>query len=409
MEKVNGRYNVGGVLLPRPFKIRRLGHFGFNCSNLDGGIEFYTKLLGFKLTDELDLRKFPIPELQDALASIEDPRLVFTTHGTDHHALALAHRSVGALFGDDKASPDITVNQITWQVGTLEEVVEAYRFFEERRVPIRRMGRDMPGSNWHVYISDPDGHTIELYYGIEQTGWDGKSKPLPMYYRRFDTVPELPQMPEYMEVEEATQKGIDIFSGHRYREPLPSSYDVGGVLLARPFKITRIGPVGVFVRDVARSQEFYTGMLGFVTTEEVVFKGRRCLFLRNGTEHHSLGLFPKELRQELGLSAHTSLMTFGAEVGSYEQLRSATAFLKEKGVKFVNTIPPDLYPGIDYAAHALDQDGHCIQLYYYMEQVGWDGKPRPQRLRRAVQEEWPETVEPLSDTYVDQTFQGPLG
>jgi len=141
----------------------------------------------------------------------------------------------------------------------------------------------------------------------------------------------------------------------------------------------------------------------------VVFKGRRCLFLRNGTEHHSLGLFPKELRQELGLSAHTSLMTFGAEVGSYEQLRSATAFLKEKGVKFVNTIPPDLYPGIDYAAHALDPDGHAIQLYYYMEQVGWDGKPRPQRLRRAVQEEWPETVEPLSDTYVDQTFQGPLG
>ena len=27
-------YNVGGVLLPRPFKIRRLGHFGFNAVNL---------------------------------------------------------------------------------------------------------------------------------------------------------------------------------------------------------------------------------------------------------------------------------------------------------------------------------------------------------------------------------------
>jgi hypothetical protein len=23
--------------------------------------------------------------------------------------------------------------------------------------------------------------------------------------------------------------------------------------------------------------------------------------------------------------------------------------------------------------------------------------------------EWPETLEPLSDTYVDQVFQGPLG
>jgi len=76
---------------------------------------------------------------------------------------------------------------------------------------------------------------------------------------------------------------------------------------------------------------------------------------------------------------------------------------------YVNTIPPELHPGIDYAAHVLDPDGHCLQLYYYMEQVGWDGKPRPRGERRRVQEEWPEVLEPLSDTYVDQTFQGPLG
>lgn len=409
MQKVNGRYNVGGVLLPRPFKIRRLGHFGFNCSDLKEGVEFYTKLLGFRLTDELDLSKLPIPELQNALASIKDPRLIFTTHGTDHHALALAHKSVGAVFGDDTDSPDITVNQITWQVGTLEEVVEAYGFFKDRGVRIRRMGRDMPGSNWHVYVADPDGHTIELYYGIEQVGWDGKSKPLPMYYRRFDTVPELPQMSEHMEVEEAVQKGIDIFLGHRYREPLPGTYNVGGVLLPRPFKITRIGPVGLFVSDGGRTEEFYTEMLGFVKTEEVTFKGRRCVFLRNGTEHHSLGLFPKELRHELGLSAHTSCMTFGVEVGSYAELGNAVAFLKEKGVKFVHSIPPDLYPGIDYAAHVLDPDGHTIQLYSYMEQVGWDGRVRTAGERRRVGTAWPDTLEPLSDTYVDQVFQGPLG
>ena len=48
-------------------------------------------------------------------------------------------------------------------------------------------------------------------------------------------------------------------------------------------------------------------------------------------------------------------------------------------------------------------------LYYYMEQLGWDGKPRPQAQRRQVQKEWPETLEPLSDTYMDQVYQGPLG
>ena len=388
MQIVDGRYSVGGVLYPRPFKIRRLGHFGLNLSHLDAGTDFYTRLLGFRLTDRLDLSTLPIPELR--------------------HALALAHTSIGALFGDPTDSPDITVNQITWQVGTLQEVVDACRFFEARGVRIRRMGRDMPGSNWHVYVSDPDGHTIELYYGIEQVGWDGKSKPVSMYYRRFDQVPALPQRSEEMEVEETIEKGIDVFAGHRWKDPGGAAYDVGGVLLARPFKITRIGPVGLFVNDLARSEAFYVDTLGFGRTEEVGFRGRRCVFLRNGTEHHSLALFPKELRQDLGLSAHTSLMTFGAELGSYAQLRSAVGFLKTQGAKFVD-VPAELHPGIDYAAHVLDPDDHLVQLYYYMEQVGWDGRPRPRAERRAVGGEWPETLEPLSDTYIDQTFQGPLG
>ena len=47
-----------------------------------------------------------------------------------------------------------------------------------------------------------------------------------------------------------------------------------------------------------------------------------------------------------------------------------------------------------------------------MEQVGWDGVPRPAGQRPTVHErieDWPEAVEALTDTYVDQVFQGPLG
>ena len=49
-----------------------------------------------------------------------------------------------------------------------------------------------------------------------------------------------------------------------------------------------------------------------------------------------------------------------------------------------------------------------------MEQIGWDGRPRPAELRRqgapgSDSAAWPEALEPLSDTYADQTFQGPLG
>jgi hypothetical protein len=96
-------------------------------------------------------------------------------------------------------------------------------------------------------------------------------------------------------------------------------------------------------------------------------------------------------------------------VGSYQQLREAVAFLKAHGVTMLDPLPPELSLGTDYVAYALDPDGHCIQLYYYMEQVGWDGRVRPQSQRRRVTTEWPEALEPLSDTYVDQIFQGPLG
>ena len=274
---------------------------------------------------------------------------------------------------------------------------------------IQRVGRDMPGSNWHVYVYDPDGHTNEFYYGIEQVGWNQLSKPRPMYYRGFNEKPSLPQMSEAAELAEAREKGIDVLAGHLPQHTLKAVFDVEGVLLPRPFKITKIGPVNLFVEDVDRAESFYTERLGFVRSEEAVYQGARCVFLRCGAEHHSVGLFPKELRRILGLSERSTCMSFGVEVGSYSQLREAVAFLKSHGVTFVDSIPPELYPGIDYTAFALDPDGHCIQLYYYMEQVGWDGRVRPAAQRRQVNGQWPEALEPLSDTYVDQVFQGPLG
>jgi catechol 2,3-dioxygenase-like lactoylglutathione lyase family enzyme len=230
-----------------------------------------------------------------------------------------------------------------------------------------------------------------------------------MYYRGFNEKPPLPQMSEAAEVAEAVDRKIEVYSGHRPRDNLAAKYDVEGILLPRPFKITKVGPVGLFVGDIERAENFYTERLGFVRSEDTVYRGARCVFLRCGAEHHSLALYPKELRRILGLSEHTTCMSFGVEVGNYAQLREAVAFLKAHGVTFVDSIPPELYPGIDYTAFALDSDGHCIQLYYYMEQIGWDGRVRPASERRRVNGQWPEALEPLSDTYVDQVFQGPLG
>lgn len=401
-------YDVGGVLLDRPFKIRRLGHFGYNVNNMEQNLHFYRDLLGFKRSDTLDFGK--MPGLDEKLKDVTETVGNFFHYGGDHHAFVLFPAPALNAMRPEAQGPDgdVTINQITWQTGSLAEVVNGSNFFKEREVPITRVGRDMPGSNWHVYPIDPDGHVNELYYGIEQIGWQGRSKPKSMYYRGFGVAPELPQMNEEAEVQEALEKGIDILSGFGEVDTLPAKYDVEGVLLSRPFKITKIGPVDLFVRDVSASVDYYVQELGFKITEEDTYNGHRLVFLRNGSEHHSLAIFPKALRQELGCSAHTSSASFGVEVGTYSQLRNAVAFLKENGVSF-KEMPAELHPGIDYAAYAMDPDGHLLQLYCYMEQIGWDGKTRPKDQRRQVSADWPETLEPLSDTYVDQVFQGPLG
>jgi len=125
-------------------------------------------------------------------------------------------------------------------------------------------------------VYDPDGHTNEFYCGIEQVGWNDLSKPRAIYYRGFRQEPPLPQMAENAEVVEALhEKGVDIFGGYRYEEQLPATHDVEGVLLPRPFKITKIGPVHLFVEDVDTAEAFYTQTLGFTTTEESRYHGAR--------------------------------------------------------------------------------------------------------------------------------------
>src|SRR5713226_7546639 len=104
-------------------------------------------------------------------------------------------------------------------------------------------------------------------------------------------------MAEAAELAQARTRGIDILSGHEPGDGLPASWDVEGVLLPRPFKITKIGPVGLFVEDVDRAEAFYADRLGFVASEAVLYRGARCVFLRCGAEHHSLALFPRELRR----------------------------------------------------------------------------------------------------------------
>jgi catechol 2,3-dioxygenase-like lactoylglutathione lyase family enzyme len=399
---------VGGIKLPRPFRIRRLGHFGINVFDPEATADFYCRILGFRISDPLDFG----PRLPEAERAGQGSSIgYFTRHGTDHHSFVFFPKRIyGKLSKAVQEYPNVSTNQITWQVASLGEVSAGFNWFQKHGKRIARAGRDLPGSNWHFYPFDPDGHVNELYYGIEQVGWDGLSKPRPMYGIRYTEPPPLPHASEYEEVRKATEAGVDMQTGTTAVEAGGEErFDVGGVLLARPFKVVKVGPVRLFVEDVERALRFYRDDLGLTLTEEITWRGHRCVFLRANTEHHSLALYPIALRAELELSPNTTLMSFGVQLGSYQQLKDAVSFIERAGVT-IKRLPAELFPGIDYCAFAIDPDGHAVQLYYYMEQIGWDGKPRPASARPVVDNaHWPDAVPEQSDTFAGEVFLGPWG
>ena len=386
-------FNVGGVIEPRPFKIQRLGHIGLTVPDIDESSSFYCDNLGFRMSDALQPPGMPKPIVN------------FNTVHADHHSLVHVDAMLEA--DNEDLTKGITVNQLSFQVGTLEEVVNGTTYFKEQGSGVWRYGRDFPGSNWATYTYDPDGHRVELFYGMEQIGWDRRVKP-PALYTPPDYQPVLPERSELTEV-----LGIDaaegLPAGFRPDEPMASDYAVGGVQLQRPFAVNSIGPAHIFVEDLDTSIDFYGNHIGLVLTEVVEWHGHRAAFFRCGTNHHVIGLFPLALRSELGVDPRTYLMSLGVELRSYAQLRNAVSWLRGRGVPVRTDLPPELRPGIGYAALTTDPNGHNALLYCGMEQIGWDGRHRPAADRPPLADTWPEVLPKEFDAYSMLGRLGPLG
>ena len=140
-----------------PFKIRRLGHVVLQVSDVERSVTFYTQVLGFKVSDVY-------PE------EMQPGGFAFLRCGTDHHSIAL----VGAGPGDSKHRE---LHHIAFEVGTLEEVFRVRDRLRERNVTMTFEGRRRAGCQISVEFLDPDDHCIEIYWGLDQIGTDGRARP----------------------------------------------------------------------------------------------------------------------------------------------------------------------------------------------------------------------------------------
>jgi catechol 2,3-dioxygenase len=77
----------------------------------------------------------------------------------------------------DAASPNVELNHMAFEVGTLDEVIRARDHLKKHNVPIDFEGRRRAGVQIAVEFRDPDGHRLEIYWGLDQVGSDGHVRP----------------------------------------------------------------------------------------------------------------------------------------------------------------------------------------------------------------------------------------
>jgi catechol 2,3-dioxygenase len=140
-----------------PFNITKIGHVVLKVQDLDRSVDFYTQVLGFKVSDVY-------PE------TMMKGRMVFLRCNADHHGVAL----VG---GATKPAEHGELHHMAFEVATLEEVFRAREHLKKHDVPIDFEGRRRAGVQVAVEFSDPDGHQLEIYWGLDQVGSGGEIRP----------------------------------------------------------------------------------------------------------------------------------------------------------------------------------------------------------------------------------------
>ncbi|MFI4948902.1 MAG: VOC family protein [Alphaproteobacteria bacterium] len=116
----------------------RLSHVGLYVTDVPTMIDFYTRVLGFVVSD-----------------GAEDGRITFLSRNpSDHHQVVLVR-------GRATEAEVPMVQQVSFNVGTLAQVQRAYR--KVREAGCKVVDPRCHGNAWSVYFSDPEGNRIEMF------------------------------------------------------------------------------------------------------------------------------------------------------------------------------------------------------------------------------------------------------
>ena len=140
-----------------PFAIGKLGHVVIRVRDLERSVDFYTRVLGFRVSDV-----YPDTMMKGGM--------VFLRCNADHHCLAL----VGGAQEENRARE---LHHLAFEVPTLDDVVRAREHLRRHGVKIDFDGRRRAGCQVSVEFRDPDNHALEIFWGLDQVGSEGRVRP----------------------------------------------------------------------------------------------------------------------------------------------------------------------------------------------------------------------------------------
>jgi catechol 2,3-dioxygenase-like lactoylglutathione lyase family enzyme len=140
-----------------PFKIGKMGHAVLMVQDIDASVDFYTQLLGFKVSDVY-------PD------SMIKGRMVFMRFNDDHHGIGLVGQAT-----DESRHEEL--HHMAFEVSTIDEVFRARDYLEKNGVQVDFDGRRRAGCQMSVEFRDPDGHRIEIFWAMDQVAWNGEARP----------------------------------------------------------------------------------------------------------------------------------------------------------------------------------------------------------------------------------------
>lgn len=152
---------------PVPFALTKLGHVVLRVADLGRSVDFYTRVLGLRVSDVYPDGMMP-------------GGMVFLRFNADHHGVAL----VGGM---PEPAAKRELHHFALEVATLDEVFRARRHLRAHGVPVVFEGRRRAGAQIAVEFLDPDGHHLEIYWAVDQVGPDGRVRP-PEEWRQAHTL-----------------------------------------------------------------------------------------------------------------------------------------------------------------------------------------------------------------------------